>query len=238
MQTATRIRKPKAVPVFDTTYAIDGSLWVPGCGKTERPSTTRSGRNIIYGWQPDTGDHRYLDLDANAVLPLIFDPAKDGTADDPLLPPRFTLWFVVRSPTDVVAALTSLAPDGTLTRWHSQFSFDQLRATNERALSHDFLNGERKVFATDPGITVISFFETGHATNLHCTIERRLQAIEIVQAASRAYRSLSPVELRLPPAHFDAARNLCAAVGGDPSRLVLLLELLNTTTTQPSPYNW
>lgn len=42
--------------------------WVPACGGTERPFTSRSGRRLLYCWQPSTGKHAYLDCGTDIIL--------------------------------------------------------------------------------------------------------------------------------------------------------------------------
>lgn len=42
--------------------------WFPACGGTEIPFTSRSGKRLLYVWQPSTGNHAYLDLDSDIVL--------------------------------------------------------------------------------------------------------------------------------------------------------------------------
>jgi hypothetical protein len=42
--------------------------WVPACGGTETPFTTRTGRRLLYCWQPATGNHAYLDLNTDLIL--------------------------------------------------------------------------------------------------------------------------------------------------------------------------
>lgn len=42
--------------------------WVPASGGTETPFTTRTGRLLLYCWQPSTGRHAYLDLGTDLVL--------------------------------------------------------------------------------------------------------------------------------------------------------------------------
>lgn len=42
--------------------------WVPASGGTEVPFTTRTGRRLLYCWQPSTGNHAYLDLDTDIIL--------------------------------------------------------------------------------------------------------------------------------------------------------------------------
>lgn len=42
--------------------------WFPANGGTEQPLTTRSGRRLLYCWQPSTGRHAYLDLGTDIIL--------------------------------------------------------------------------------------------------------------------------------------------------------------------------
>ena len=42
--------------------------WVPACGGLETPFTSRSGKRLLYCWQPSTGKHAYLDLDSDIIL--------------------------------------------------------------------------------------------------------------------------------------------------------------------------
>lgn len=36
--------------------------WVPACGGTETPLTTRTGRRLLYMWNLTTGEHAYYDV--------------------------------------------------------------------------------------------------------------------------------------------------------------------------------
>ncbi len=45
----------------------DGN-WVPANGGTETPTTYRTGRRLLYVWQPSTGKHAYLDLATDIIL--------------------------------------------------------------------------------------------------------------------------------------------------------------------------
>lgn len=45
-----------------------GSDWVPACGGTETPFHSRSGRTLLYCWQPSTGRHAYLDCGTDLIL--------------------------------------------------------------------------------------------------------------------------------------------------------------------------
>jgi hypothetical protein len=44
-----------------------GNLF-PASNGTETPFVTRSGRRLLYCWQPTTGNHAYLDLDTDLIL--------------------------------------------------------------------------------------------------------------------------------------------------------------------------
>jgi hypothetical protein len=42
--------------------------WVPACGGTEVPFFTRSGRKLLYCFQPSSGRHAYLDMGTDLIL--------------------------------------------------------------------------------------------------------------------------------------------------------------------------
>jgi hypothetical protein len=42
--------------------------WFPANGGTETPFTSRSGKRLLYVWQPRTGNHAYLDLGSDVIL--------------------------------------------------------------------------------------------------------------------------------------------------------------------------
>jgi hypothetical protein len=42
--------------------------WVPACGGTETPFTSRSGLRLLYCWQPATGRHAYINCDTDIAL--------------------------------------------------------------------------------------------------------------------------------------------------------------------------
>lgn len=42
--------------------------WVPANGGTEQPFWTRSGRHLLYCWQPSTGQHAYCDVQTDLIL--------------------------------------------------------------------------------------------------------------------------------------------------------------------------
>lgn len=42
--------------------------WVPASGGTEVPFKTRSGRTLLYCYQPTTGKHAYCDTQTDLIL--------------------------------------------------------------------------------------------------------------------------------------------------------------------------
>ena len=42
--------------------------WIPACGGTETPFTTRTGRVLQYLWCPATGEHAYIDVKTDIIL--------------------------------------------------------------------------------------------------------------------------------------------------------------------------
>ncbi len=42
--------------------------WIPACGGTETPFTTRTGRRLHYLWNPSTGEHAYYDVGNDIFL--------------------------------------------------------------------------------------------------------------------------------------------------------------------------
>lgn len=42
--------------------------WYPANGGTEVPFITRTGRHLLYCWQPTTGRHAYLDTQTDLIL--------------------------------------------------------------------------------------------------------------------------------------------------------------------------
>lgn len=49
--------------------------WVPACGGNEEPFNSRSGLRLLYVYNFRTGEHRYLNLGSDLIMPLDFDPA-------------------------------------------------------------------------------------------------------------------------------------------------------------------
>lgn len=50
------------------THDASQGNWLPACGGTEQPFTTRLGFRLLYCWQPSSGRHAYLNLDTDLVL--------------------------------------------------------------------------------------------------------------------------------------------------------------------------
>lgn len=42
--------------------------WYPANGGTETPFVSRSGRRLLYVYQPSTGQHAYLDCEVDIIL--------------------------------------------------------------------------------------------------------------------------------------------------------------------------
>jgi hypothetical protein len=42
--------------------------WFPANGGTETQFTSRSGKVLLYCWQPSTGNHAYLDVRSDRIL--------------------------------------------------------------------------------------------------------------------------------------------------------------------------
>ena len=61
MKTLTEILDERA------SKAAQGN-WTPACGGTEVPFFTRSGKRLLYMWQPSTGRHAYLDMGSDYFL--------------------------------------------------------------------------------------------------------------------------------------------------------------------------
>lgn len=55
-----------------TEYAIAMAgredKWVPACGGSETPFTARSGKRLLYCFNPAVYKHAYLDLDTDTIL--------------------------------------------------------------------------------------------------------------------------------------------------------------------------
>jgi hypothetical protein len=57
----------EAVPIVQHLATLKDH-WIPACGGTEQPFQTRSGRTLLYCWNPGTGKHAYLDTATDLIL--------------------------------------------------------------------------------------------------------------------------------------------------------------------------
>jgi hypothetical protein len=55
-------------PVASKPSGPENGAWVPACGGTEIPFTSRSGVRLLYCWQPSTGKHAYINCDTDIVM--------------------------------------------------------------------------------------------------------------------------------------------------------------------------
>ena len=58
-----------AEDIYRSHKARGLSTWLPACGMTETPMTTRSGARVLYCFQPLTGRHAYIDLGTDLQIP-------------------------------------------------------------------------------------------------------------------------------------------------------------------------
>ena len=48
--------------------AAEQGEWIPACGGSEVPFSTRSGHRLLYCYQPATGRHAYLNCETDVIL--------------------------------------------------------------------------------------------------------------------------------------------------------------------------
>jgi hypothetical protein len=53
---------------YQIAVAARADTWLPGCGGTEVPFTTRTKRRLLYCWNPSNGHHAYLDCETDLIL--------------------------------------------------------------------------------------------------------------------------------------------------------------------------
>lgn len=58
---------------FAVAVAQNHDAWVAACGGTETPYVSRSGRRVLYVFNPAQGRHAYMDLDRDMILD-VYDP--------------------------------------------------------------------------------------------------------------------------------------------------------------------
>lgn len=47
---------------------MSDGYWIPACGGTELPFRTRTGRWLLYCWNPVTKQHAYIDTETDRIL--------------------------------------------------------------------------------------------------------------------------------------------------------------------------
>lgn len=67
MTIATNVLSLSALLAALASKAAQGA-WHPASGGSETPFVTRSGRVLLYCWQPSTGRHAYLDCGTDLIL--------------------------------------------------------------------------------------------------------------------------------------------------------------------------
>jgi hypothetical protein len=53
---------------YQKLVAARADAWVPACGGTEVPFKSRSGRTLLYCYNPHLGKHAYLDCGTDIIL--------------------------------------------------------------------------------------------------------------------------------------------------------------------------
>ncbi len=61
-------QQKRGVGEYKLALASNLDRWVPACGGMEVPFASRGGYRLLYVWNPKTGAHAYLDVDADRVL--------------------------------------------------------------------------------------------------------------------------------------------------------------------------
>jgi hypothetical protein len=53
---------------YEMARAGNADRWVPACGGSEQPFTARSGKRMLYCWNPALNRHAYLDLGTDMIM--------------------------------------------------------------------------------------------------------------------------------------------------------------------------
>ena len=53
---------------YHLAVALHVDNWLPACNGTETPYYTRSGRRVLYCWNPATGEHGYIDMNSDILM--------------------------------------------------------------------------------------------------------------------------------------------------------------------------
>lgn len=203
--------------------------WVPACGGTEVPMTSRAGRRILYCWQPSTGDHRYIDLGSDMALPVNFDPMLDGTALDPTLPPKSAWVHFLPFPDDgkVTVLLIEEQRDLSCLAWSTILRLDV--TSQSYPVPTGLINGTPAHHATRHSYGTCN-------DHLQIEVADQKQALDILSVALRALTE-PVVSTELDGRHRDVAMHLCRDLGGDPGNIWVKMNLMQGNPGAPA-YNW
>jgi hypothetical protein len=53
---------------FDLAVSVQRDSWIPACGGHEKPFRSRSGRTLLYCYNPGQDRHAYLDVATDTIL--------------------------------------------------------------------------------------------------------------------------------------------------------------------------
>ena len=53
---------------FDSLCRQRADVYIPACGGTETPFTSRSGKRLLYVFHPASGNHGYINVDTDMLL--------------------------------------------------------------------------------------------------------------------------------------------------------------------------
>lgn len=202
--------------------------WVPANGGTETPSTSRSGRRILYCWQRSTGQHRYIDLGSDLVLPLEYDPVYDGTTLDPCLPPK-RMW---------VMFVPSLSPQQKVTVFFTEEQHDmsyRLWETEVKAVDGIYPI-PASLQSSAPTIIASRADYGSPSTHPGSLVDTPRQALAVLSTALRAVNGESVVS-PLDEHCRNLAQSLCKTLHGNSDNIWADVTLLQNKA-QPSTYNW
>ena len=58
----------KEIKDFPVYQEMNTDGWIPASGGTETPFKSRSGKTLLYCWNPKLKQHAYLDVDIDRIL--------------------------------------------------------------------------------------------------------------------------------------------------------------------------
>ena len=53
---------------YSMARMANADRWVPACGGKETPFTAKSGKRLLYCWNPQQAKHAYIDVGADMLL--------------------------------------------------------------------------------------------------------------------------------------------------------------------------